>query len=425
MSQGSIRKRGDRYYVRTRVRAIDPDTGKAKWKDVEKAAGRERRDALAMLKELQHQVDERRYVPNATTVLELGQRWLREHAQRNLKPSTAANYKGTFYTHVAPVLGSYRVDEQAIPEQVRRLLERKHDEALAPETIAKIHRHLHAMFAFAVEERILATNPVEALGRRRKGKVKHKTRGTALTLVEVRRFLEACSPRWRLFFRVALSTGLRRGEMIGLRWGDVSLSERVLQVRRSICPYDDLEDDASLSTKTAAGERVVPLFADALQALEELFRSAARGGSPPGEDAPVFATVEPKPATGSRRASVPGETLSPRLVTKAFRRYADRATLPAHLTLHDLRHTTITRLIEQGADPLLVATIAGHSRPSVTLDTYSHLQRHHAREAAVRFDPAGASHSFPTGRPVTMSGDVMPVADGDPETPANPGVEDA
>ena len=76
-------------------------------------------------------------------------------------------------------------------------------------------------------------------GRRR------RTRGTALSPAETERFLRACSPRWRLFFRVAFSTGLRRGEMIGLRWGDMSLSERVITVCRSISPYDDLSDDES------------------------------------------------------------------------------------------------------------------------------------------------------------------------------------
>ena len=119
--------------------------------------------------------------------------------------------------------------------------------------------------------------------------------------------MDACSDRWRLFFRVALSTGLRRGEMIGLRWGDVSLSERVIDVRRSICPYDDIEDDDSLTTKTEAGERVVPLFPDALEALEELYRFAGRTG----DDDPVFGTVEPKPAINGRRASIPGRCSQP------------------------------------------------------------------------------------------------------------------
>ena len=328
MAQGTIRERGGRYYIRTRVRVIGETTGEPKWKQVERKVpdkvdpkGRRkpggRREAEAALKSFQGDVDTGRFKPSAETVLDLGRRWLSEHVQRDLKPSTAANYKGTFYTHVAPALGAFRVDE-ITPEMVRTLIDRKRQAGLSPETVSKIHRHVHAMFEFAE----LPVNPAELHRRIGPRQRKHKTRGTALTPMQEAQFMDGCSDRWRLFFRVALSTGLRRGEMIGLRWGDVSLTERVIDVRRSICPYDDIEDDESLTTKSEAGERVVPLFPDALEALEALYRLA---GSPKDED-PVFVTVEAKPAIkGTRRASIPGGVLSPRMVTKAFRRYADRA----------------------------------------------------------------------------------------------------
>jgi integrase len=415
MAQGSIRKRGDRYYLRTRVREIDPDTGQVRWRQVERKAGTSYRDAERQLKTLQGQIDAKRFVSERTTVLELGRRWLSEHVQRNLKPSTAANYKGTFYTHVAPALGGLRVDE-VDAEAVKTLLERKRKAGLRPETVSKIHRHMHAMFEFAE----LPVNPAELQRRRGPRRRKHKGRGTALTPMQERQFIDECSARWRLFFRVALSTGLRRGEMIGLRWGDVSLTERVIDVRRSICPYDDVDDDESLTTKTEAGERVVPLFPDALEALEELYQLA---GSPADDD-PVFTTVEPKPAVNGRRASVPGGVLSPRMVTKAFRRYADRAGL-SEITLHDLRHTTITRLIDQGAPINLIAAIAGHSKTSTTTDVYGHLLRGHVQEAAQRFNPTAASHISPTDLPETTSYDVLSTEADEQESPANTAIHDA
>jgi integrase len=392
MAQGSIRKRGDRYYIRTRVREVDPASGKMVWRQVERKAGTSYRKAEQQLKGLQGAIDSRRFVSERETVLQLGQRWLREHAQRNLKPSTAANYKGVFYAHVAPALGAFRVDEVSA-QMIRELLERKRAEGLSGQTVAKIRRHLHALFAFAE----LPVNPAGALGRQYDHKARRKSRGQALTPAEAARFLSACSERWRLFFRVALSTGLRRGELIGLRWADVSLTERVLHVRRSICPYDDLTDEDSLTTKTEAGERVVPLFPDALAALEELYRqvAAGNGGDPPLDDSPVFGTVEPKPASDRHRASVCGEPLSPRMVTRVFRRYAERAGLPEQLTLHDLRHTTVTRLIEQGASILIVSAIAGHSKTSTTTDVYGHLLRGHVQDAAARFDPMLTAHPAP------------------------------
>ena len=414
MAQGSIRKRSGRYYIRTRVRVIDDETGKPRWKQVEREGGRHPLPGCRGRAEGDARSRRRGPVQaEPATVLELGQRWLREHVQCDLKPSTAANYKGTFYTHVAPALGAYRVDE-VTQEMVRTLLERKRKAGLRPETVSKIHRHIHAMFEFAE----LPVNPAELRRRPGKKQRKPKGRGTALTPMQEKQLMDECSPRWRLFFLVALSTGLRRGEMIGLRWGDVSLIEEVIDVRRSICPYDDIDDDESLTTKTEAGERVVPLFPDAVAALGELYRLAVSTD----DDAPVFCTVECKPAMPGRRASVAGGVLIPRMVTKAFRRYADRAGL-TEITLHDLRHTTITRLMNQGATIDIVAAIAGHSKTSTTTDVYGHRQRGHIQEAARRFNPVTYSHTLPTIPAETTSYNVLSPVDGGAETPTDTGVE--
>jgi integrase len=382
MAAGSIRERGGRFYIRTRVQVIDSDTGAMRWKLVEKAAGKSRRQAEKALRSLQTNVDEGAYVPTQMTVLELGHKWLREHVQPNLKPGAAANYKGTFYKHVAPTLGSIRVDD-CKPQLVKALLGRKRSDGLSEETVAKIRRHMHAMFAFAQDEGLLTINPASA-PRKRGQKQRKRARGTALSPAQVARFLAACSPRWQRFFTVALDTGLRRGEMIGLRREDVALLERVLYVKRSIGAYDDPEedddeDDNPLTTKTEAGERLVPILDGAQAALEEVLAEA----EDTRDEAPVFATVERKRGRdGVMRPT--GRPLSPRMVTRVFRRYADRAGLPKTVRLHDLRHTAITNAISQGEDIMLVAAFAGHAKTSTTVDVYSHLLPKRAHEAARR-----------------------------------------
>lgn len=383
MAAGSIRERGGRFYVRTRVQVIDPETGEVHWKQVEKAAGSSKRKAQRVLRGLQTDADDGRYVPTALTVLELGRKWLREHVQPNLKPGAAANYKGTFYKHVAPTLGAVRVDD-CKPAMVKALLGRRRAEGLSEETVAKIRRHIHAMFAFAQDAGLVTINPASA-PRKRGQKQRRRARGTALTPAQIARFLEECSPRWRLFFTVALDSGLRRGELVGLRWGDVDLLDRILYVRRSIGNYDDPEDmgddtnGEKLTTKTEAGERLVPILDGAQAALEELYAAAADRG----EDAPVFATVERKRGRDGVPRAV-GRPLSPRMVTRVFRRYAERAGLPDTVRLHDLRHTAITNAIGQGEDILLVAAFAGHAKTSTTVDVYSHLLPRRAHEAATR-----------------------------------------
>jgi hypothetical protein len=254
MATGSIRERNGRFYVRTRVLTVDRETGRSRWQQVEKAAGSTRRDAQAALRALQGEVAEGRFLPSSLTVAELGHKWLSEHVQPNLKPGAAANYEGTFYRHVVPVLGALRLDD-CTPPRIKALLGKKRAEGLSGETVAKIRRHMHAMFAFAQDEGLVSVNPANgprARGRRLSGR---GARGTELSPVQVKRFLSACSPRWRVFFTVALDTGLRRGELVGLCWGDVDLLQRIIYVRRSIGAYDkaDLlggEDSRRLTTKT-------------------------------------------------------------------------------------------------------------------------------------------------------------------------------
>ena len=380
MPAGCIRERNGRFYVRTRALVIDPRDGSSRWRHIEKAAGTSRRKAERMLRSIQDDLDDGRYVPSSLTVLQLGNRWLSEHVQPNLKPATAANYRETLYQHIAPALGHTRLDDLH-SQMIRSLLGRKRAEGLSEETVAKIRRHLHAMLAFAQDAGLLSVNPAENARARGGHKVRRRARGTQLTPVQVKRFLQECSPRWRAFFTVAIDTGLRRGELIGLRWEDIDLLQRILHVRRSISAYDtpDAVRQDSLTTKTEAGQRLVPILDGAQATLEELYTRA----QDKSEGAPVFATIERKRGRdGILRPA--GRPLNPRMVTRVFRRYAERAGLPCTIRLHDLRHTAITNAISQGEDILLIAAFAGHAKTSTTVDVYAHLMPDRVRQAAQR-----------------------------------------
>ncbi len=404
MPSGCIRERNGRFYVRTRALVIDAHTGTSRWRQIEKAAGPSRRRAEKMLRALQDDVDDGRFIPSSETVLELGNRWLTEHVQPNLKPGTAATYKGSFYKHIAPALGNTRLDDLH-PHAIRALLGRKRAEGLSEETVAKIRRHLHAMLAYAQDAGLLTINPAET-ARARGGQTTHRrARGTQLSPVQIKRFLDQCPPRWRAFFTVALDTGLRRGELIGLRWEDIDLLQRILHVRRSIGSYDQadrLADEAGkLTTKTEAGQRLVPILDGAQTALEQLYASAKDRD----DRAPVFTTVERKRGRdGVMRPA--GRPLNPRMVTRVFRRYAQRAGLPDSVRLHDLRHTAITNAIGQGEDILLIAAFAGHAKTSTTVDIYGHLMPDRVREAAQRMRSVtgeGTARNAPVSGPRTVS----------------------
>ena len=104
----------------------------------------------------------------------------------------------------------------------------------------------------------------------------------------------------------------------------------------------------------------------------------------------MFATIERKRGRDGVQRPV-GRPLSPRMVTRVFRRYADRAGLPKNVRLHDLRHTAITNAIAQGEDILLIAAFAGHAKTSTTVDVYSHLLPKHVHDAARRMRSVAGS----------------------------------
>ena len=134
-----------------------------------------------------------------------------------------------------------------------------------------------------------------------------------------------------------------------------------------------------MSTKTEAGQRLVPI----LDGAQRPWRSSTLRQQDTRDSAPVFATVERKRGRdGALRPT--GRPLCPRMVTRVFRRYADRAGLPASVRLHDLRHTAITNAIGQGEDILLIAAFAGHAKTSTTVDVYGHLMPDRVRDAARR-----------------------------------------
>ena len=147
----------------------------------------------------------------------------------------------------------------------------------------------------------------------------------------------------------------------------------------------------------------MPILDGAQAALEALYASA----TDKSDDAPVFVTVERKPGRDGIMRPV-GRPLSPRMVTRVFRRYAERAGFPESVRLHDLRHTAITNAIGQGEDILLVSAFAGHAKTSTTVDVYGHLMPDRVREAARRMRSVSGT-AFDENVPVPTETPVQPV----------------
>jgi integrase len=192
-----------------------------------------------------------------------------------------------------------------------------------------------------------------------------------LTVDEAKRLLSAVAgQRFELIYRLTLSLGLRRGEVLGLRWQDVDLTGRTLHITMALQRYQGKLHLAP--TKTQASTRCLPLpdlFIAALQAhrtAQALERAAAETD-----------WIEHDLVFPSQR----GTPTEPRNLIRHFKRALSVAGLPETIRFHDLRHSCATFLIAQGVHPRVVMEILGHSQISVTMNTYGHVLPESQRDA--------------------------------------------
>lgn len=235
---------------------------------------------------------------------------------------------------------------------------------------------VRAAFADAIEDGKLRENPCAVTRRRGRnsaipGRAPRKVRAPEPELVA--KALDAATGEFRVVFLLAATCGLRRGEVYGLRWGDVAADARTISVRRANMRGRIVE------VKTENSEREVPLFAGVRKALLE-HRMASRFKE---DDDLVF----PDPFGRPQHSS----TVCDRDLQATFK----AAELPERaFTFHSLRHYAVTQARRVGKlDVLVIQRIAGHSRPSITLDVYSDLFKTDIADAADSFDPLTAKEA--------------------------------
>jgi integrase len=196
--------------------------------------------------------------------------------------------------------------------------------------------------------------------------------GEVLTPKQVNMVLEALQGHWLHPIAVlALGSGARRGELLGLRWRDLDLDSGTMRIERAV--EQTRQGIAIKSPKTRHGRRVVtlaPVTIDVLRvhrrAQQEQWLALGRGKVAP--EMPAFATID-------------GEIMSPRSISKAWERTTKRLGIGA--SFHSLRHTHASTLLAEGVDPVTVSRRLGHGSAAITLSTYAHVMRPDDRAAAI------------------------------------------
>jgi integrase len=294
-------------------------------------------------------------------------KWERDWATNNLSAKTAERYFELTRLHIRPHLGGRAIQSIGV-QDLNTLYAGLHDK-LSPRTIKHVHRLLHRVFGHAAKWGVTKRNVV-ALVDAPRVPVKE---APALRLAEIPTMLAGV--RGRMLYPiavVALGTGMRRGELCGLRWQDVDLDGGSLRVEQSLeQTRDGLRFKAPKSARSRRSISLSPAVVAELRShwnAQQEQRLALGLGKAPA-DSLVFAAWDGKPR-------------HPDKLSTDFSTAMTRAGLP-HITLHSLRHTHASQLITSGMDILTVSRRLGHGSPAITLNVYGHLLRPEDRAADI------------------------------------------
>jgi integrase len=377
--RGHIVKRYKNSYTVVLNLGIDPTTGKRKqqWLSVKGT----KKEAEHKLADLLHQLDTGTFMkPGKTTLREYLERWLKDYVWPNLAPRTAEGYESIIRQHLIPQLGNITLT-QLKPEHLQKYYSEilcsgrcKSASSLSAQTVRHHHTALHKALQTAVEWGLLSRNVADAVRPPRAERPEMHTWGED----DISHFLEATknTPYYALFY-TALFTGMRRSELLALRWQDIDFILSQVYVSRSLHQLRD-GNFVFRSPKTAKGRRTVALPPSAILVLnehrekQELERAML--GKLLTDDDLVFSHLDGKP-------------IRPNTITRAWTTLATRAGLKV-IRLHDARHTHASIMLKQGIHPKIVQERLGHSSIAITLDTYSHVSPGLQEAAAKRFDDA-------------------------------------
>ena len=354
---GHIRRRGERSWELKYEAGTDPRTGQRipKYQSVKGT----KREAQAELVRLMETVRRGEHVdPVKLKLAEYLDRWEQGWLALQVGPKTRERYLELLRLHVRPALGGLQLHKLQ-PVHLAELYGRLSKQGLSPGTIAHVHRAVRKALAVAMEWSLLLRNPA-AVAKPPRGQA-HEIE--IVTVEQAQKILQFFRGRSLYpIIMLALATGMRRGELLALRWGDVDLDAGRIQVERAL-----EQTKAGLwikEPKTKHGRRgirVPPSVVAELRAhwTQQQQHRLKLGLGRAGNDDLVFPRWD-------------GTLRSPNATSTEWRQLLREFKLPA-ISLHALRHTHASQLIAAGMDPITISRRLGHASATITLNVYGHL----------------------------------------------------
>jgi integrase len=305
-------------------------------------------------------------------------RWLEDSAKGDLAPRTYHNYRLQIRRHIVPAFGSIKLSKPTA-YHIQTLYAQKLRDGLKPASVRYIHAVLHRALEQAVRFSMIPFNPATRVD---PPKVRQEEI-TPLDSEQARRFLGAAKgEKFEALYVLSITTGVRMGESLGLKWSDIDLDAGTLRVNRQLQRMRrDGEKSGTLvfSEPKNASRRTIDLPHRALEALrshrKRQIEEQLRAGSGWQDKGLVFTTGKGTPLDAQN------------VVNRFFKPLLKRAALP-DIRWHDLRHTYATLLLVRGTHPTYVQKSLGHASVQLTLDRYSHWMPSMGRNTAQGIDEA-------------------------------------
>lgn len=294
----------------------------------------------------------------AMTVAEYMNRWLVDCAKGRLAHRTYDGYEQRIKDHINPGIGRVKLAKLS-PANVQAFYNAKLTSGLAPGTVRAIYAVLHGALDQAVKWNLIPRNPAASVD---PPKLRQEEM-TVLDADQARRFLNAAkSDRFECLYVLALMCGIRRGELVGLKWTDITLDARTLRINRQLQRRRDGGGLVFTQPKNAS-RRTIRLPERAIEALrihrKRQLEEKLRAGPNWQENGLVFTTIKGTPLDAQN------------VTARSFKSILKSAGLP-DMPFHGLRHSCATLLLAKGIHPTYVQKLLGHQSIRLTLDLYSH-----------------------------------------------------
>lgn len=350
---GSIHKKGKVYYIVFRL--YDSETGRRKQKWI--PAGNSKRQAERQLTELMGEVHNGTFKElKKATFTQFAKLWIASYAKTKTKPSTLQSYQDIINNHLIPVFGDFLLTD--ITTGMLQNYVAKRLEKVKPKTVINEIVPIKMMFKHAMRWGYLKVNPSEYVERPRVEREEMEI----LIPEDIRLLLEHVTSKYRTLFLTAILTGMRRGEVLGLQWGDIDWNHNQIYVRRS------LWKDQFITPKSKNSTRRIDMTPYLTMELKK-----HKLASPNSDCDLVFCNSDGK--------ALDANNMVKREFLPALRRAKIR-----QIRFHDLRHTNVALRIEQGQNIKYIQNQLGHASIQTTLDRYGHLIKEVNTEQAKKLD---------------------------------------